>query len=460
MVSRCYGGKQNMNDSSTDGMLNLADFTGQEQANTQNVLMAGNLLEHVVGAVINSAWACRGWFQSSLLTSVATKGHAPYKAVLTHGFVLDEKGNKMSKSLGNVVNPLLVIEGGKDQKKEPAYGADVLRLWVASVDYTADVSIGANILKQVFESYRKLRGTLRFMLGNVHDFDPSAHAVPHSKLPLMDRHMLHCFGKLVKVINAGFDSFNFGSIYRALNVFLAVDLSSRYFELSKDRLYIRGADAFERQSCQTVLHIILTGLLTSMAPLTPHTCEDAWQHLPFPSRAGRSVFQAGPPTADPIWEISSDDVAAAERALLVKDVALKALEAARNQKMIRAALDAHVLLHVEDVGACEKLAALNSSDNGVDALKWLFVTSQVSVVADAAHCVGDHMASEEVEGLGTVTAAVVRADGERCERCWNRSLHVGEDNEHPQLCERCLPVVRELGFASPVAPQEAAPTAA
>lgn len=366
----------------------------------------------------------------------------------------------MSKSLGNVVSPFQVIEGGSNQKKEPAYGADVLRLWVASVDYSVDVAIGANILKQVSESYRKLRGTLRFMLGNVHDFDPSVHNVPYTELPLMDRHMLHCYGKLVAAVNAGFESFNFGSVYRTLNVFMAVDLSSRYFELSKDRLYIRGADSFERRSCQTVLHTMLSGMLTAMAPLIPHTCEDAWQHLPSPPGAAQSVFQAGPPTADPAWQINQDDAATAAVALDVKDVALKALEAARSGKMIGSALAAHVVVHVSDDSGRTRLQALNSSENGLDALKWLFVTSQVSVADDVADCVGEHVAAEEVEGLSMVTAAVLPADGARCARCWNHSIHVGEDAEHPQLCERCLPVVRQLGFAPPAAAQMSVPAAA
>lgn len=391
----------------------------------------------------------RGWFQSSLLTSVATNGHAPYKAVLTHGFVLDEKGAKMSKSLGNVVDPLLVINGGANEKQQPAYGADVLRLWVASVDYSVDVAIGPSILKQVFESYRKLRGTLRFLLGNVHDYDPARHAVSHGELPLMDRHMLHSYRALLAAASDAYGGFHFGALYRALNVFLAVDLSSRYFELAKDRLYIRDGAAPQRRACQTVLHEMLRGLLAVMAPITPHMCEDAWRHLPYPADKPASVFQAGLPALRDEWQLDSGALATVDAAFTAKDVALKALEQARADKLIGAPLDAHVLLHVSDDAARARLAALNGSDNGVDALKWLFITSQVTVVEDAAQAAGEHVVREATP-VGEVTAAVVRAAGARCERCWHYSSHVGECAAHPQLCERCAPLVQALGFESPV----------
>jgi isoleucyl-tRNA synthetase len=407
---------------------------------------------HTVPAyAVTDTVPCRGWFQSSLLTSVATNGMAPYQAVLTHGFVLDERGAKMSKSLGNVIDPLLVIEGGSNERQEPAYGADVLRLWVASVDYAVDVSIGSNILKQVFESYRKLRGSLRFLLGNVCDFDPAQDRVPLDALPLLDRYMLHRFGQLCAKVNAEYAAYNFGAIYRAVNVFLSVDLSAFYFELGKDRLYIRGTAVFERRACQTVLHIMLRGLLAAMAPITPHMCEDAWQNLIKESPAGaalpRSVFEAGIPVADAAWELPAADLAVVDAALAAKDVAMKALECARGAKIVGSPLDAHVSVHVDHDATRTRLQQMSLTGNGVDELRYLFVTSAVTVVDAAPE--GEYVVSDDVAGLGRVTAAVTKAEGTRCERCWNYSLRVGELAVHPRLCERCSPVVVELGFELP-----------
>jgi isoleucyl-tRNA synthetase len=391
---------------------------------------------------------CRGWFQSSLLTSVAVTGSAPYKQVLTHGFVLDEKGQKMSKSLGNVVDPFLVIDGGANAKKQPAYGADVLRLWVASVDYTVDVGIGDAILKQVFESYRKIRGTLRFLLGNVHDFDPAQHAVAWAELPLADRFLLHRLRSVLEEVDAAYRAHNFSAVYRAINVFVSGDLSSMYFELAKDRLYIRGADAAQRRSCQMVLRLVLCSLLAALAPITSHMCEDAWQHLPHSAAEGLSVFNQGLPSL-PADELSEDDRETFESALAVKDVALKALEKAREAKDIGSPLDAHVMLAIEDPALREKLQKVNSSDNGVDALKYLFVTSQVSVVEALADGECPHVEDMAVEGVGAVQAGVRRADGSRCERCWHYCDSVGHNIEHPQVCSRCMPVVEATGFKLP-----------
>lgn len=394
---------------------------------------------------------CRGWFQSSLLTSVAVNGHAPYKAVLTHGFVLDEQGIKQSKSAGNVVDPLSIIEGGKDQKKEPPYGADVLRLWAASVDYAVDVSIGASILKQVFESYRKLRGTLRFLLGNLHDFRPEEHAVAWDDLPLMDRHMLARLREEGATAAQEYGRFGFGAVYRAVNLLVSVDLSAQYFELAKDRLYIRALDSPQRRSCQTVLHAALRHLLAVMAPITPHMCEDAWQSLRRAGGAGgtTSVFEAGVPDAPEGWRLDEASAAAVRDALSVKDVALKALESARGAKLVGAPLDACVVLAVEDPAARARLQGLNTAGNGVDELKFLFVTSQVEVVESMEGAGCEHTAEAEVEGVGRVAAGVRRAAGTRCERCWHYSPDVGDDSEHPQICGRCVPVVRAAGFKVP-----------
>ena len=395
---------------------------------------------------------CRGWFQSSLLTSVAVTGSAPYKHVLTHGFVLDEKGMKQSKSLGNVVDPLLVIEGGANAKKQPAYGADVLRLWVASVDYTVDVSIGDAILKQVFDSYRKVRGTLRFMLGNLHDYVPAEHAVVSEDLPLVDRYMLSRLRDYMEDVAEAYKAHNFSAMYRATNVFVTSDLSSTYFELAKDRLYIRALSASQRRSCQTVLHAVLCSLLATLAPVLSHTCEDAWQHMPHKNASVRSVFEQGIPELPVQHVIENEDLLTVQAALAIKDVALKALETARGAKAIGAPLDACVVLEVADAEARERLQRMNATDNGVDPLKYLFVTSQVVIVdkMDEGKC--PHVSEAQLEGLGAAKAGVRMADGRRCERCWHYCGSVGASEEHPQVCARCLPVVEATGFKLPVAP--------
>ena len=300
---------------------------------------------------------------------------------------------------------------------------------------------------QVFDSYRKLRGTLRFLLGNVHDFDHTSNAVPGANLPLMDRYMLHRFRQLSLDVNAAYGAYNFGAIYRAVNVFLSVDLSSFYFELGKDRLYIRGDDSLQRRACQTVLHTMLQGLLAAMAPVTPHMCEDAWQNLPHWQGKAQSLFQAGMPQLDVAWELSESDLQTASLAIRVKDVAMQALERARGAKDIGSGLDARVALHVEDEDARARLATMNNADNGVDNLKWLFVVSEVDLVNHKED--GHHTASETVSGCGMVTATVTKAPGLRCERCWNYSMRVGDAPAHPTLCERCVPVVEEQGFELP-----------
>eukprot|EP00899_Mesostigma_viride_P024627 jgi/Mesvir1/5349/Mv15438-RA.1 len=252
----------------------------------------------------------RGWFQSSLLTSVATEGRAPYKQVLTHGFVLDERGFKMSKSVGNVMDPNVIISGGNNQKTEPAYGADVLRLWVASCDYTSDVLIGPKIIEQVAESYRKLRFTMRYLLGNLDGFEPRYESVPYAKLPSVDRYMLHKLSALMTDVKEAYDKYQFYQIYQAIQRFVVVELSNFYFDVSKDRLYTGSLSSQEHQACRTVLTAVLSCLLRTLAPLTPHMAEDIWSKLPFPasqldgdedSEAGASVFEGGWAVVRPEW---------------------------------------------------------------------------------------------------------------------------------------------------------------
>ncbi|EPS59339.1 hypothetical protein M569_15468, partial [Genlisea aurea] len=245
----------------------------------------------------------RGWFQSSLLTSVATNGGAPYRGVITHGFVLDEKGFKMSKSLGNVVDPRTVIEGSKDQKE--AFGADVLRLWVSSVDYTGDVMIGPSVLRQMSEVYRKLRGTLRFLLGNLHDWKPD-HAVPYPDLPKIDRYALYQLQAVINSITESYENHQFFKIFQIIQRFVVVDLSNFYLDVAKDRLYVGGSSNHTRRSCQTVLSEHLLSIVRAVAPILPHLAEDVWQNLPFPcttedGNAAEFVFETKWPLSNELY---------------------------------------------------------------------------------------------------------------------------------------------------------------
>jgi len=322
----------------------------------------------------------RGWFQSSLLTSVAANGIAPYKTVLTHGFVLDEQGRKMSKSLGNVIDPNVIINGGKDQKKEPAYGVDVIRLWVSSVDYTNDVNIGQNILKQLVDIRNKIRNTARFLLGSLNDFDPVKDAVAYEDLPEIDRYMLHRISEVFTEVTAAFESFQFFRFFQTVQNFCVVDLSNFYIDIAKDRLYISDPNSFRRRSCQTVYAIALENLAKAIAPVLSHL---------------------------------------------------------RNDKAIGASLEAKVLLYVPDETLQQELELFNNCDsltgNKVDELRYLFLSSQVELVSDISA-----IQTAEYKGESDfVSVGIVKADGEKCDRCWNYSTQVGKFADDPTICERC-----------------------
>lgn len=385
----------------------------------------------------------RGWFQSSLLTSVAVHGHAPYKMVLTHGFALDEQGRKMSKSLGNIIDPLVIIEGGKNQKQDPPYGADVLRLWVSSVDYSADVLIGKTILKQLADVYRKIRNTARFLLGNLHDFNPATDVVAYENLPDLDRYMLHRMTEVFSDVTAAFDSFQFFRFFQTIQNFCVTDLSNFYLDIAKDRLYISAANSPRRRSCQTVLAIAVENLAKAIAPVLCHMAEDIWQALPYETGV-RSVFESGWLTIDPSWQ--QPDLAATWQQLRqLRTEVNKVLELARSEKAIGSSLEAKVLLYVPDESLRQQLQVFNPADslagNRVDALRYWLIVSQVELVDSVAaiEAAPYHLASD-VAGI-----AVVKADGQKCDRCWNYSTQVGRSAAHPLLCERCIPAL-EGGF--------------
>ncbi|NER91726.1 isoleucine--tRNA ligase [Moorena sp. SIO3A2] len=377
----------------------------------------------------------RGWFQSSLLTSVASNGYAPYKTVLTHGFVLDDQGRKMSKSLGNILEPAIIIEGGKNHKKEPPYGADVLRLWVSSVDYSSDVPISQSILKQLADVYRKIRNTARFLLGNLHDFDPAKDKVPVQELPELDRYMLHRITEVFEDVTDAFESYQFFRFFQSVQNFCVVDLSNFYLDIAKDRLYISAANSPRRRSCQTVLQIAVENLAKAIAPVLCHMAEDIWQYLPY-QKSHQSVFESGWVKLDQQWK--NPELAASWSSLrTIRTEVNKVLEKARAEKMIGSSLDAKVLLYVKDQQLKQRLEAMNPSDslsgNQVDELRYLLLASQVELV-DSLEVIQTATYSAESE---TIALGVVNAEGLKCDRCWNYGPKVGTIAEHPTICERC-----------------------
>jgi isoleucyl-tRNA synthetase len=365
----------------------------------------------------------RGWFHSSLLVAEGVRDAAPYRNVLTYGWALDAQGRPMSKSLGNVVLPSEVCE---------KWGADILRLWVASHDYTADIWMSENGMQQLAESYRKLRNTFRFALGNLSDFDPARDAVPDAKLDEFDAWMLQRTAALVGECKAWYETFEFHRIFHAMHDFAVVELSSFFFDILKDRLYTFAANSRERRSAQTAVWKIADSLLRLLAPVLVFTTEEIWKYFPKLANAPESVHMAEFRTPE---EISAGfDAKKAENWAKLSGVrmeVLKSLESARNAKEIGVALEARVVLSADG----ELLQLLNQYSKWLPAL---FIVSQVDVTSAAAQ---DAQASESIAGLAI---SIKRADGTKCERCWNYSTQVGASAAFPTVCERCLPVVTPL----------------
>lgn len=362
----------------------------------------------------------RGWFQSSLLTSVAIHGRAPYKAVLTHGFVVDESGRKMSKSVGNVVDPDEVIK---------QYGADVLRLWVASVNYTDDIPIGKNMLAQLADVFRRLRNTARYLLGNLHDFNPASDAVPYEKLGKLDKYILHRLQNVVSEVTEDFDNYEFFKYYQLLQNFCGVDLSAFYFDIVKDRLYTANQNAESRRAVQTALYEILNVLVRLLVPVTPHLAEDIWQHMPDALKQGdakESVLLTDFPTRQE--RFVNDELSNFWKDLTTVRYAVnKALEEARGAHKIGSSLEARVVLQVEDANLRDKVLSLGSELTG------FFITSQASVSENGTNA-GELLSENNESGLHV---RVFKADGAKCVRCWKYSTKVGTDQKYPDICDLC-----------------------
>lgn len=360
----------------------------------------------------------RGWFNSSLSTSVAVTGKAPYKGVLSHGFALDGEGRKMSKSIGNVVLPSKVMN---------QLGADILRLWVASVDYQSDVRVSDPILKQVSEVYRKIRNTFRFLLGNLDGFNPETDKVAVQELPEVDRYMLVKLNKLITQSKLSYENYEFATIYNMVNNFCTQDLSSFYLDYAKDILYCEAPNGKERLAIQTVLYESLVSLTKLVSPILSHTADEVWAFIPGVTE--ESVQLTLMPEA---ISINGADVIEEKWTAFmnVRDNVLKALEEARNQKVIGKSLNAKVMVYVNE-------ETKNLLDSIKESFEQLFIVSEFEIAGDVAS------APTEAVKLEDIAILVTKAEGETCERCWNVSKEVGHVEEHPTLCPRCATVVKE-----------------
>ncbi len=379
----------------------------------------------------------RGWFQSSLLTSIAVNNQAPFKKVLTHGFALDEKGRKMSKSLGNVVDPLEIIEGGSNKKEKPAYGADVLRLWVSSVDYTVDVPIGPGILRQLSDVYRKVRNTARYLLGNLHDFDPSIHSIKIEELPLLDRWMLNRTAQIVGDLTIALDKYEFSKFFQSLQSYCVVDLSNFYLDIAKDRLYVSAPSDFRRRSCQTVMALIIESLAGLIAPVLSHMAEDIWQNLPYRVKE-ESVFLRGWPIVPDNWNCESLD----QPIDLLRDLRSgvnRVLEDCRINHGIGAALETSIRLDIKDKALEEVLAWFAANGHpDVDNLRdWLLVSNLT---------IGGEPWAEVlmINDSDLAIIEVSRARGKKCARCWHYAIDIGSCQQHKSLCSRCIDVLERI----------------
>ena len=360
----------------------------------------------------------RGWFQSSLLTSMAVQGKAPYKSVLTHGFVFGEDGRKMSKSLGNYIRPDDIIKN---------YGADILRLWAASVDYRNDTKIGDNIIKQLAEIFKKTRNTARFLLGNIFDFNPETDYVKYEDLKPIDKFALHKLNKVVEEVTVAFDNYEFYKYFQCLQNFAAVDLSSFYLDIVKDRLYTAGKKSVSRRACQTVLYETLQVLVRILTPVMPHQAEDIWQNTPEMQRGGlESILLADWVKFNKEWDNAQleEDFT---KILKTREVVTRAIEPLRAEKKVGSSLEVAVYVKSDD----SEILKANAKD-----LADIFITSQ-AYVADEAPA---EVLNEYTEG--GITVWVTKAEGEKCERCW-KFRKLGEHAGHETICSDCYDAVTE-----------------
>ncbi|EUJ41726.1 isoleucine--tRNA ligase [Brochothrix campestris] len=384
----------------------------------QGVLEERDYLSRPADLYFEGSDQYRGWFNSSITTSVAITGKSPYKGVLSHGMVLDGKGRKMSKSIGNTVDP---------QKIMNQMGADILRLWVSSSDYQADVRISDDILKQVSDVYRKIRNTFRFLLGNVSDFNPTTDMVAYDKLSEADQYMLTTYNRLAHQIDEAYNKYEFSTVYRAVNNFVTTDLSNFYLDFAKDVVYIEAAASEARRSMQTVFYTIAKGLTQLLAPLLPHTADEIWSYLEF--ETAKSVhltdFEFATETAEQTALLEKWT-----QFMTIRDAVQKALEEARNAKLIGKSLMAKVSIYA-DQATVDLIKSINND------VKQLLIVSDFELIVGKDNAPADAIATE------TVAVAVTAADGDTCERCRVVKTDVGSNAAHPTLCAHCADIVTE-----------------
>ena len=364
----------------------------------------------------------RGWFQSSMLTSIAVNGVAPYQQIATHGWTVDGEGKAMHKSLGNAVSPDEVIK---------EYGADMLRLWVASADYTQDMRISKDIMKQLSQAYLKIRNTARYMLGNLAGFDPDKDRVAYGELEELDRFALASFNDLVKAVREAYDRYEFHGVYRAVYNFCVVDLSNFYLDIIKDRLYCEGADSRLRRSAQTALYTILDGMTRLIAPILAFTSDEIWAAMPHTADVnGESVLLNDMPAWDSALALDPGTAERWEKLVSVREAVNKALENARSAGVFKKAQDTEITISVAEQKDADFL-------NSVD-LAALCIVSKAAATTEAVE-------GERAEDcLIPCTIAVAFSQAPKCVRCWNHDAGVGADHDHPELCPRCAAVVKAL----------------
>ena len=357
----------------------------------------------------------RGWFQSSLLTSIATQGKAPYKQVLTHGFVFGEDGRKMSKSLGNYIRPDEIIQ---------KYGADILRLWAASVDYKNDIKIGNNIIGQLVEIFKKTRNTARFLIGNLFDFDPEKDYVKYEDLKLIDKFALYKLNNLIIEVTQSFESYEFYKYFQCLQNFAAVDLSSFYLDIVKDRLYTAGKKSLSRRACQTVLYENLMALIRILTPVMPHQAEDIWQNVPEVQKSGLvSILLAKFPEFNEEWNKPELEEQFSQ-ILKSREVVTRAIEPLRADKKVGSSLEVGIYIKTDN----DEILKANEAD-----LADIYIVSQAQVTNTVP---SEEILNEYSEDGYNIW--VVKAKGEKCGRCWKfRELNSNG------ICKECQEAVGE-----------------
>ena len=395
--------------------MDIMDVWFDSGSSHQGVLSERDDLSYPADLYLEGSDQYRGWFNSSLSTGVAVTGQAPYKAVLSHGFTLDGEGRKMSKSLGNTIVP---------QKVMDQMGADILRLWVSSTDYQADVRVSDAILKQVSEVYRKLRNTFRFLLGNLYDFDAKKDFVSYENLHEVDQYMLIRLNEVVKSVRAAYDSYNFGSIYQTINNFVTLDMSAFYLNFGKDVLYIDAPNSLARRGMQTVLYETLESLVKLVCPILPHTAEEVWSYMEMEAQSVQLTDMPKAKTYTGAKQLKEKFT----KFLHVRDEVAKAIEDARNEKIIGKSLEAKVIIYPSK--EIEEILSEMKDD-----VRLLLIVSNLEIHSSTDDAPND---VKEFDGL---KIKIEKAPGQTCGRCWVIKEDVGVNPKHPEICCRCADII-------------------